>query len=131
MNILDNLGKKLADTYKVTVNATGEILEETKTRLSLLSEQNKLEELYQKLGEKVFSLYDNGQKVGVELENECLEIKAQKETISTMKTKINELRNIKICHECGSEIELDHAFCPKCGKEQASTPPPVVDISKE
>lgn len=124
MSILDNLGKRVADTYKTAAKASSEILEETKLRLAMLNEQNKVEELYEKLGEKVFSLYGKGESLGEDFDNQCKEIQALKETINSMKSRIKELRNIKACPKCSIEIDLSYQYCPRCGEKQEMPPPP-------
>lgn len=118
MNLLDNIGKKVANTYKTAAKASGEILEETKLRLAVVTEQGKIDELYEKLGAKVYKMFENGQSLGEEFELECNEIQAIKEKIDTMKGKISELRNIKLCPKCRDEIDLECKFCPSCGAKQ-------------
>ena len=118
MNLLDNLGKRVADTYKTAAKASSDILEETKLRISIINDQNKMEELYEKLGEKVFSLYEKGESLGEDFDTECSEIQSIKQNVTSMKTKIKELRHLKICPQCQLEIELMYQFCPSCGIKQ-------------
>lgn len=118
MNLLDNLGKKVADTYKTAAKASGELLEETKLHLAVVAEQSKIDELYEKLGSKVYKLFTKGELLSEELTIECNEIQAIKEKVDIMKSKISELRNIKSCPKCQDEIDLEFKYCPSCGMIQ-------------
>ena len=129
MNILDNIGKKMADTYKSAAKASGELLEETKLRFSIMNEQGKMEDLYQVLGEKVFSSYEKGKSLGEEFDNECKEIQSLKESINSLKGRAKELRNIKVCPQCSLEMDLSSQYCPQCGfKMEATSPLPPKEI---
>lgn len=124
MNLFDNIGKRVAGTYKTAAKASGELLEETKLRLSMINEENKVEELYEKLGEKVFSLHEKGESLGEDFNQECVEIQSIKQNISSMKKRIKELRHLKTCPQCSFEVDLTYEFCPKCGAKQEMPPPP-------
>ena len=50
------------------------------------------------------------------------EIVQCKQHIEETKEKINQLKNISICPECGAEVERGKNFCGKCGK-----PMPTID----
>ena len=93
MNLLDNLGKRVADTYKTAAKASSDILEETKLRISIINDQNKMEELYEKLGEKVFSLYEKGESLGEDFDTECSEIQSIKQN-ENKNQRIKTLKNL-------------------------------------
>lgn len=118
MNILDNIGKRVAGTYKTAAKASGELLEETKLRLAIINEQGNLDELYENLGNKVFSAYERGESQGEDFDEDCSEIRSIKEKIASMKVKIKELKNIKACPKCRLEIDLTYQYCPQCGAKQ-------------
>ena len=48
----------------------------------------------------------------------CQRIKAYEKSIEEIKQKILDLKGVKICPGCKSELELEIAYCPKCGTKQ-------------
>ncbi len=128
MNILDNLSKKVAGTYKTAAKASGELLEETRLRLAIISEQNKIDELYEKLGDKVYSMYEEGESLGEKFDGDCEKIQEIKQRISSMKNRVKELRNVKTCTRCSTEVNLAYQYCPRCGEKLEMPPPPVETV---
>lgn len=124
MNIFDNITKRVAGTYKTAAKASGELLEETKLRILIVNEQSKVEDFYEKIGEKVYQMYEKGNLQDDQFIDECKEIDSIKQNINSMKNRIKELRNIKSCSHCCAEIDLTFQFCPKCGAKQEAPPEP-------
>lgn len=118
MGLIEDISKKFAKTYKNAAKASGEIIEETKLRLSIINEQNKVDELYEKLGKKVYELYEKGELLNEDFNEYCLQIQNMKQNIEAMKKRIKELRNLKICPKCNLEINIEYHYCPQCGTKQ-------------
>lgn len=65
-----------------------------------------------------------GEEVFPEVKEACLEVQTRKETIKTLKQKILEIKNMRICEQCGAELERTTPFCSKCGAKQEPIKPP-------
>ena len=89
-----------------------------KLEYKLANVKNKLDLLYRNLGKVKF-----GEMAGDEVEEsayrELFDDIAQKLiTIEQMEEELAKLRNYRFCVACGSKINNDMAFCPKCGTRQ-------------
>ena len=126
MSIFDNLGKKIGETAQAAQKKANETIEITKLNKSISNEEDKIEKIYLALGKKLYGLYAEGQDVGDNFEPECEEISVYEDNIKDLKNKILELKNIKLCPNCGAEMEEGTLFCAKCGtkvEEPAPTEP--------
>ena len=56
--------------------------------------------------------------IKTELEEECTKIDVLSSEIETCLKSILELKQRKQCSKCHSEIDLDSAYCPRCGERQ-------------
>ena len=45
------------------------------------------------------------------------EIKKLYESLDELKAKLREYKNVKLCANCGAEMDADSAFCSKCGEK--------------
>jgi len=117
MSLFDNLGKKIGDAAQSAVKKSGELVEVTKLNLSISAEEGKIKELYEKIGEYIYNQYAEGKEMIPEVNEFCSQIKACKENISQLKSKIYELKGVKVCPKCGAESEKQAAFCSSCGEK--------------
>lgn len=119
MDFLNKLGKKANEIYKDTKEKTTQISGELKLKGKISDSRNRIEELYLEIGEIVYSRTKNGGDVLREdIAFKCDEITKLFEEIEKSGADILELKNIRKCANCGTEIEKNIEFCPKCGKAQ-------------
>jgi ribosomal protein L40E len=134
MAFFEHLGKKVSEAAQVAAKKSSELVEVTKLNSNINSEENKIKELYQQIGKNVYEKFVGGEDVFAEANDTCLEIKSKEEIIAGLKQKILEIRNIKLCEQCGAELSRDTAFCSKCGAKQKPLEQPgsvEEDISEE
>ena len=130
MSIFDNLGKKIGETAQAAQKKANETIEITKLNKSIANEEDKIEGIYLELGKKLYGFYAKGQEVGENFEQECEEISVYEDNIKELKKKIMELKNIRLCPNCGTEIEEGISFCSKCGTK-IEAPAPKVHAQEE
>ena len=130
MPIFENLTKRVTDTAKAAAKKSGDIVEVTKLNMSIGTEEDKIETVYTEIGKAVYDIYTKGEDVGEEFRDLCEKIRTHQKNIEEIKQKILELKNVKLCPSCSTELELDIAFCPKCGTKQ-EIPQPKAEEPKE
>ena len=117
-NLGKNIGKKFSETYKSAAKKSGEFIEEAKLKIGISSEQEKIEGIYAEIGKRVYEAHIRGEDLSELYKAECERIDALQELINGMKLKVLQMRNIKTCPKCQTEIESTSGFCPKCGTKQ-------------
>lgn len=118
MSVLDNLTKRVTDTAKAAAKKSGNMVEVTRLNMNIGNEEDKIKKIYTEIGKIIYDEHLEGGTVSETLLEHCGSIDAINKNIDEMKQKILELRNVKACPECGIELEMEMAFCYKCGRKQ-------------
>lgn len=126
MDIFENIGKKASDTYKVAAEKTSKIVEIAKLKINMNNNKDKINDLYKKIGETVYAKHLEGKGIEEEYLNDCIEIDLIAAEVEEARQRILELNELRQCEKCHSEIDMEHKYCPKCGKKQ-----PVVAKKEE
>lgn len=122
MDFFDKLGKQASKTYKYTTEKTSKIAREAKLRMQMNEHKGQIEELYNKIGKRMYENHIEDDNIDIDIEAEleeyfiqideiCDRIEEERKEILTLKEK-------KQCPNCFCEIELDYNYCPNCGDEQ-------------
>ena len=105
-----------AEKYtKVAAQKTNDIISQTKHTLSINDLENKVLDKMVEIGGYVYSEYVDETELPEELMEKCREIEAIKEEINELKAKIAELKDSKICPECGEYNSIKNVHCASCG----------------
>ena len=112
-NILDDLGKKLSEAGKTTLAKTREFSSVNKLGSAIHAEERTQEQLFLQLGKEYFNLHEDV--TGGDFEDIMKEIRESRERSADLQAEINDIRGIRICPECGAEVELGAIFCNICG----------------
>ncbi len=115
MALFDNLGKKLGDVAQNAAKKSSEMVEITKINMSIKSEEDSINKIYNEIGKHCFGKFENGNESDSAIIEFCEKIKNHKANINGYEEKINEIKNIRICEDCGNEIIRTSTFCSKCG----------------
>lgn len=115
MAFLENLGKKVGEAAQAAAKKSGELVEITKLNVNIGSEEDKIQKLYTQIGKTIFEKYSKEGTVDSDVQQSCEEIKVHEQNIKALKEKIMEVKNIKLCISCGTEMERTQIFCSKCG----------------
>lgn len=116
MGFFNEIGKK-------TTEATSKITKETKLKLKINDNKNKISDLYEEIGKKVYEKHVRSEDISIkeELQEECAKIDELSKEIEEARKEILILNNKRQCPKCYAEIEKDAMFCSKCGQKQETT----------
>lgn len=109
----------LTDTFaKAAKDLTGRaetIYETQKLKNKISGEKQQIEKAMADLGRIVYRRYQEGISVE-EAENEiCVQIDERYQQIKRLKKEAEELKEQRVCPNCGSIVGKNDAFCSKCG----------------
>lgn len=119
---LNQVGKKISKTftktYKVATEKSGKLIEEAKLRMQIASENDKISEKLEEIGAAVYEDFKAGNSNYADFEELCKEIEESESSINEMRTKILEMKKMKKCAVCETEMSKEDRYCSKCGAEQ-------------
>lgn len=112
MGFFNEIGKK-------TSEATSKITKETKLKLKINDNKNKIENIYEEIGKKVYEKHVREENISIkeELQEECSKIDALSKEIEVARKEILCLNNKRQCPKCYAEIEKEASYCSKCGQK--------------
>lgn len=122
MAFFDSFGKKVSEAAQSAAKKSSELVEVTKINMSISSEEDKIKKHFSKIGEEIYAKYAEGNEIDPDFMEMCQEIGTIREKINDLKAKIMELKNVKLCTNCGAELDRSIVFCPKCGTKQEDIP---------
>lgn len=111
----------LEESADAAAKKSQEFIEYSDLSLSASSLKKKIEDIYTKIGEKIYKDFKDGEpdilnfKVIFEY---CDEIKELEKELSKINKKMLKLKNKKECKQCGNLIDKKACFCDKCGSKQ-------------
>ena len=124
MSVINEITKAVTDTAKTAAKISSEMVEVTKLNVAISVEEDKISKQFFEIGKKVYGKYASKSAID---DNDIIElcelIKDMERNIAEMRTRIFNLKKIKECPVCKEILDIDMAFCFKCGARQ-----PVVEI---
>lgn len=120
MDFFNKIGKKASETYKVTAEKTGKLAKEAKLRMKMNENKSDIEDLYKKIGKKVYEQHLTEDNINIKelLEEEVTKIDVLSDEIENILKEILSLKDMKKCKDCYEKIEKTAKYCPNCGAEQ-------------
>lgn len=119
MNIFEKIGETASKTYKATANKTSKIAKEAKLKILINDDEDKINELYKDIGQKMYESYSSKNEVDeTSLKDIFTKIDALNQEIKDTKTELLKLKDSKVCKNCGEKIDLMAKYCNNCGYEQ-------------
>jgi predicted RNA-binding Zn-ribbon protein involved in translation (DUF1610 family) len=123
MDNFESLKQKFTDTAKFLVKKSNDLAEITKININISTEEDKIKKVYYEIGKAIYKSYRSNES-DEKYKSECEKIRLYEKNIEEMKKKIRDIKSIKVCDTCGSELEDEMGFCFKCGNKQE------VDLTK-
>jgi len=117
-NISKNISKRVTEVAQVAAKKSSEVVEITKLNMSINAEEDKIQKLYEEIGKIIYDCFKSQEDVPEEIKEFCAEIQESENNIKKYKKRILELKSLKLCPNCGAELEGDENFCPQCGARQ-------------
>lgn len=110
-----NWGEKFSRATQAAISKSKEMAEVTRLNVEISTYTQNMKDLYTRIGEYVIEkgLLAEDEEVS----NKRKEIETLQANIQFDTEKVNEIRNINICSNCGSEVSRSSKFCDKCGAE--------------
>ena len=129
MDFFDKLGKKISEGYNAAAEKTKEVANETKLKFAISDCKDKIGKEYTQIGEKIYGIFlnDRDNEIALKLINEFKEIDALNEKIKGYENEMLETNKKTKCSNCGEEINIDAAYCPKCGNTNKKEEPHVFE----
>lgn len=112
MAFFEDLGKKISDGFDGVSNQAKNLSDQVRLSNTISEKEKQVSGLYTAIGQAYFSAHQND---AAPAYGEVEEIKALLEEIRVMKEELNKLKGIPMCANCGAELAVNAAFCPKCG----------------
>lgn len=124
-DFFSKLTTKISDTTKDVTQKTKDVVEMSRLKGQISSEENNIEEAYMAIG-KIFFEQNAGEvsEKYVPFFNTINEANAK---IAQYKDELIMLKGSYNCPTCGAEVSVSDAFCAGCG---AKLEPPVAEASK-
>ncbi|MDO5793058.1 MAG: hypothetical protein Q4Q00_02550 [Turicibacter sp.] len=114
-SFFEGLGKKVTQTGQGAMKKTKEMAEIAKINSQISDEEKKLKKLYMKLGQLYYEMHkDSPDAVFMDI---CQGIGGCLQTINRYEIMVEELKGIKRCRKCKTEMPSDSTYCPKCGSK--------------
>lgn len=112
------VSKTVTKTYKAATETSGKLIGEAKLRMQIASENDKISEKLEQIGAAVYEDFKAGETNYADFEDLCKEIEEAEASVQEMRNKILEMKKMKQCNVCGTEISANDRYCSKCGAEQ-------------
>ena len=106
--------KKTAD---IAYEKSSQAVEITKINFKISEIESEVKKAYTELGTKLYSEYKNGAEINEELKLICEEIDKKADCLEEYKNQIEEIKEIKICKNCGEKNVCEANYCQKCGEK--------------
>ena len=114
-SFFEGLGKKVSQTGQDAMIKTKELAEMTKINSQIAEEEKKLNKLYMKLGQLYYQMHKNNPELVYT--DICQGIGGCLQTIDRYEVMLNELKGIKRCEKCKTEMPISSTFCQTCGSK--------------
>jgi len=118
MAVLENITKAVAETAKAAAKKSSDIVEGTRLNINIGAEEEKIRKVQADMGKAIYETFKSGGEISESLKEYCERIQGIEKNIEDMKQKILEMKNIKVCPTCSEELDIDMAYCFKCGQKQ-------------
>lgn len=121
MAFFEKVSETLAAKGRDVADRAKEMAEVNRLNMQISSQKNMAEKIYTEIGKMVFENRENWKDIDVSGQLEQLDsIQTQ---ITWLQEEVLRVKGVRRCENCGSEIDKDVAFCPKCGS--------VVEVTEE
>ena len=122
-NVMNKLSKTAMQTYRNAAEATNRITREIKLKANMADNKSQINDLYEKIGKKVYEKYLLKENIDMQNDfgNDCSMIDVLANEVEDFRMQLLNLKDLKQCKNCHSEIDLEFRYCPNCGFEQQET----------
>lgn len=116
----EDIKTKVSDTTNSAINKANELTEVSKLNGLINEEDKKVKNLYYQIGKAYVA--KNGSNPDPELADLIAAVIESGKAIKDYKDQINAIKGIRICPNCGVEVEKTSSFCSGCGNPMPRLP---------
>jgi rubrerythrin len=114
MSFFDSVKETVTNAGTATASKAKELAEITKLKNAIATKEREIKDAYEEIGKLYYETHKDAQEVG--FSDAIDQIDAAKQVIAQKQAELNEVKNVKICPNCGSVIDEGSMFCAKCGQ---------------
>ncbi|MBR0172190.1 MAG: zinc ribbon domain-containing protein [Lachnospiraceae bacterium] len=111
--ILDDLGRRIQNAGKTTVQKTKELTDIAKLNSAIADEERTQKNLFLQLGREYFN--NHAEDAEEALSRTVQDIADSRARVRNLQHEINDIRGIRVCEDCGAEVRLGAVYCTACG----------------
>lgn len=119
MAFFDSIGKKVSEAGQTTIQKAKELSDITKYNSLISEEEKKIDNTYYQIGKLYVSMYSN--EASEEFAGMLANIVEAENKIMEYRRKIQDIKGIRRCVNCGAEMSKDALYCNACGKAMPKT----------
>lgn len=118
--IAKSVGDSAANVANNVAKKSGELVEISKLTSSISAEEDKITNVFTEIGRIIYDRFEKDERETNDNEviDLCNNIIIMKDNIAAYKQKISDLKGVKVCSRCNTEIEKYMKYCPECGYKQ-------------
>lgn len=121
---MDKFFSEIKNTADKVAKKSGELVEMSKVKLSIVSTKSEIGTNFKMLGELVYLAQRNGQEPDTKKIEETIEkINELYDKLDELSEVSSALKNEKICAYCGKSNPIEQPFCGGCGQKFKSEAP--------
>jgi len=118
MDFLEEIIRSATNVADKAREKTTAVTNLAKLNLNLKSTESKLDETYEIIGRLFYTSEREGMDNAASIADYFLEADRLHDEIKTIKADLAKLKNVKICPNCGEEIDINFEYCNHCGTKQ-------------
>jgi hypothetical protein len=119
MDFFDKMSETITNTSKDVAKKAKELAEITSLNSKISSQEEVIRRYYINIGKTYYQNFkenpDN------QFSEDIEKISAANDQIAEFKNKIQEIKGVKTCTACSTNIPKESAFCPNCGASASSS----------
>ena len=114
-DIIFNIKETLGKATKTVVTKSNDIVEMTKLRYAISDGEQEISKLMREIGKCVYDAYKNNTEPSETINVNCAVIDEKYAQLDDMRAKLNTIKKITECAQCGKQNDKDAVFCSGCG----------------
>ena len=116
---------------KVFAKRTSDAVAGTKLSFSINEANNKIRDIYAKIGKDIYNMYLEGEIDNSSFESEFEQIEKLMADIESLSEKKAELKSALYCAKCGAMCQQGSEYCSKCGAELTNADEEACEVIEE
>lgn len=121
MSVLNEFLSKAKEVTSESIKKTDQLVKISSLKLTCVQLDNEIKAKYSLLGNRIYDMIKADEENTNELLGLVSEIDILFKRLSETQNKIEDLRHIYACPNCGTKNKIENDYCSKCGKRLSVT----------